>query len=187
MNGGDDFFSKRRIDPLAALLGDAEVRAQEALGGSGAQADEYLRLQRLQFGVEPGLAGGDFAGAGFLVDAAFAARLPFKMFDSIGDVNFRAIEAGGGEGLVQEFAGRADERFAREVFLMARLLTDEDDSRTAGAFAKDRLGGVLPQRAGAAVARGNLEFGDAGARRNRRRGRNRARGVSSPGVRGSNV
>ncbi len=131
MDGGDDFFSERRIDPLPTLAADAKIRAEEGLGGGGAETNDDFRLQNAELRVEPRAAGGDFAGAGFFVDAALAARLPFKMFDGVGDVNIGAVEAGGGKGFVEEFSGRADERFAGEIFIVAGLFADKDNAGVA--------------------------------------------------------
>ena len=83
-----------RFHKFAAMLCDAKILAEQGLGGGGAEADDHFGVDRSDFGVEPRPASGDFGGAGFFVDAAFAARLPFEMFHGVGDVNFFAIDAG---------------------------------------------------------------------------------------------
>ncbi len=127
VDGGEDGRQAGRKEGLAAILRDAKGAAEESLGGSGAEADDHFRLDLLEFGVEPGAAGGDFAGAGLLVDAALAARLPFEMLDGIGDVDVVAIDAGVGEAAIEKKSGGADKRRAFAVFTVAGLLADEDE------------------------------------------------------------
>ena len=59
------------------------------------------------------------------MNAAFAARLPFKMFHSVGDINFFAIDPRLFESAIHDFSGRTDERFAGNVFVIAGLFADE--------------------------------------------------------------
>ncbi|EOD69233.1 uracil-DNA glycosylase [Amycolatopsis vancoresmycina DSM 44592] len=93
----------------------------------------------LVVGEQPGdkedLAGEPFVGpAGMLLDRAFA-------------------EAGFREGAVQELPGWPDERLAREVLLVTRLLADDEDLRAGRPFAEHGLRGVLVQRAAVAAGR----------------------------------
>ena len=73
------------------------------------------------------------------------------MLYRVGDIDLFAVDAGFRKRAVEHVAGRAHERFAREVFLVAGLLADQHQPGLGGAFAKHGLCGVLPQRAGAAV------------------------------------
>jgi hypothetical protein len=59
--------SQRRFNEFAALLGHAEVLAQEGLCGGGPQANQHLGLHRGDFRLQPGTASADFAGIGFRV------------------------------------------------------------------------------------------------------------------------
>ena len=72
------------------------------------------------------------------------------MLDGIGEVGDALVEPCLAHRLAQELTGRADERLAREVFLIARLLADQHDRRVGGAGAEHGLSGVPPQRAAAA-------------------------------------
>src|SRR5205823_778750 len=115
------------VNRLAAMLRDAEGVAHDGLAGGGAEHHNHVGLDHLDLGLEPGLARGDLTRAGLGMNAALSARLELEMFDGVGDVNFRAIDADSIKRLIEHAAGGADERFARAVFLIAGLLADEDD------------------------------------------------------------
>ena len=89
----------------------------------------------------------DLAGVRLLVDAPLAARLEFEMLDRVGDVDAGAVDAGLGKRAVEQLAGRADERPAGEILLIAGLLADEHERRVARALAEHGLGRGLPERA----------------------------------------
>ena len=139
------------FEELAAALRDAECATEQGLRGGGAETDHDFGLEQCDFGIEPWAAGGDFRAIWFFVDAAFAARLPFEMFDGVGDIGFVAIDAGLLERGVEEFSGGADEWLALAIFLVAWLLADENDARFAGAIAEDGLRGVFVEVAGFAM------------------------------------
>jgi hypothetical protein len=86
------------------------------------------------------------------VQTEFAARYEFEMLDRIGDVDLLPVDAGLLERPVEHLARRADERLAGEIFLVAGLLADQHDRGGGRSFAEHGLGGVLPQRTGAAGA-----------------------------------
>ena len=52
-----------------------------------------------------------------------------EMLHSIGDVRVRRVDACLGKGLVQQSAGRSDERLTLPVLLVSWLLTNEDNAR----------------------------------------------------------
>ena len=64
---------------------------------------------------------------------------------------FPALDAGIVECAVEHLAGRPDEGFARDVFLVARLLADEHEPRVLRPFAEDDLRRVFVEIAGAAM------------------------------------
>ena len=82
------------------MLCTTEVASEQGLRCSGAEANDHLGLQGSDFSVEPRPASGDFGSAWLFVNAAFAARLPFKMFDGVCDVGFFAVDAGFLQGAV---------------------------------------------------------------------------------------
>src|SRR5689334_22521897 len=74
------------------------------------------------------------------------------MLDDVRDVRVVALDARRDQTLVQHAPGWADERAALKIFVVARLLADQDDARGSLAFAKDRLRRVEIERT--ALARG---------------------------------
>src|SRR4051812_4512753 len=155
MHGRDRVRGERGLDQLAPLPRDAKVAAKERLGRSRAETDEHTRLQHRNLGVEPWPAGGDLAPVRLLVDSSLALRLPLEVLDDVGDVDLRAVDPSLLEGAVEQLAGRADERTALEILLVAGLLPDEDDVRVRGPLAEHGLRAGLPERASLAT-RGGL-------------------------------
>lgn len=157
MNRGERRRKTLVVEDAAAVLGDAERFAEEGLGGGSAEADDHFRLNFFQFGVEPGAAGGDFAGAGLFMEAAFAARFPFEVLDGIRDVDFVAVDAGFDEAVVEQQAGGTDKGLAFAVFAVAGLFADEDEAGRCIAGSKDGLRGIFKERTTLAGAGGLTE------------------------------
>ncbi len=67
------------MNPLAVLLANLEVAAEQHLRSGGAQTDEHFRMNKRQRGFEPGTTRRNLTGVGLLVDAAFTLEFPFKM------------------------------------------------------------------------------------------------------------
>jgi hypothetical protein len=88
------------------------------------------------------------------VNAAFAARLPFEVFDNIGDVSLFAIDTCLLERAIKQTAGWTDERFAGEILLVARLFADKHDACATAPFAENGLRSFLPEIAGLAAGGG---------------------------------
>src|SRR6266511_6359305 len=139
------------------------------MGRRRTQADEHARPYDVELGLEPRPAGGDLRRVRFLVDAALAASLPLEMLDDVRHVDLAAVDPSVLEGLVQELAGRADERLARQVLLVARLLADEHHLGLARALTEDGLGGGLVEVAGGAAGRRRAQRGQRRVRRDERR------------------
>src|SRR5437660_3085713 len=97
------------------------------------------------------MAGLDLGIVRLLVQAALAARLEFEVFDGVGHIDARTIDAGLRERAVEHRTGRTDEWLAGQILLVARLLADEHDGRVRGAFAEHGLGRVLVERTAAAI------------------------------------
>ena len=81
-----------RFQHRSALFGDPERGTENRLRRGRSETDEQFRLHDSQFGFHPRPAGGDLARVRFLMDAPFAARLPFEMLHGIGDINVVAID-----------------------------------------------------------------------------------------------
>lgn len=87
----------------------------------------------------------------FFVNAALAPRLPFEVFDHVGDVGLLAIDAGFFKRIVEQLTRRTNERFAGQIFFVAGLFADKHDVCTAGAFAENGLRSLFPKVAGLAI------------------------------------
>jgi hypothetical protein len=81
-------------EKLSAIGEDANrVGVEHGLSSGGAEANDELGFERAQFGFQPGAAGGNFAGVGFLVQSAFAAQLPLEVLDGVRDVELCTFDA----------------------------------------------------------------------------------------------
>src|SRR5690349_2465626 len=151
MNGRHYVRRERRFDELAAWFGDAKLWTEKWLGGRSAERDDHLGFDQRELGLEPGTTSGNLSRIRFLVNAAFATRLPFEMFDDVGDVGLFAIDAGISERIVEKLAGRTNERFAGQIFFVAGLLADKQYVRASRAFAENGLRSFFPEIAGFAI------------------------------------
>lgn len=108
-----------------------------------------------------------------LVNASLSARrsFPLEVLHDVGDVDLRAVYSCFVEGLTEHLSSGSDERLAREIFVVARLLPHEHDLRGGPALSEHRLRSSAPQVAGAALARRLLETRERSAGRKILRGR----------------
>src|SRR5258706_10067719 len=83
------------------------------------------------------------------------------MLDRVGEVNIAPPDAGLFERLVEHRTGWADEGGTLAIFLVARLLSDEDDARLARAAAKHDLSGRLVEVTPATFLRRPAEHAEA--------------------------
>jgi hypothetical protein len=72
-----------------------------------------------------------------------ALGLPFEMLDRVRHVHVSSFNASLNERLIQDSAGRSHKRMACHVFLISRLLADEDDRSLGCSLPKHGLGGLL--------------------------------------------
>src|SRR5438128_11023699 len=82
-----------RRDEFPALAAEAKWFPEERLRGGRTHTDQDDWFDDLDFGVQPGAAGGDFARVRFFVDAPFSGRFPFEMLDDVGDIDLLPIDA----------------------------------------------------------------------------------------------
>src|SRR5215207_8618298 len=82
------------LDGHAALLRHPELPAEQSLRRGRAEADEHLRLDRLELGLEPRAARGDLRPVRLCVNAPLAARLPLEVLDDVRDERERTVDAG---------------------------------------------------------------------------------------------
>jgi len=81
----------------------------------------------------------------------FPLRLPFEMLHRVGDINLGAIDASLQQRLIENPAGRPDERLSLVVLAIAWLLAHHDDTRLRATLAENGLGCVFPEIAGTAM------------------------------------
>src|SRR5256885_2074706 len=84
------------------------------------------------------------------MNAPLAASLVTEMLDHVRDVDIAPLDPGLLEPLVEDAAGRPDERMALDVLAVARLLADHHHLGVPGPFAHHGLGRSLPKVAGPA-------------------------------------
>ena len=101
MDGGHHVRSKRGFNELSALFRYAKFWAEQGLSGGGPERHDHLRLDELDFSLEPGTASKNFLRVRFFVDAAFASRLPLEMFYRVGHIDLAAFDAGLYQALIQ--------------------------------------------------------------------------------------
>src|SRR5918995_3380391 len=162
VDGGQDPGGEVGVEELAPLAADPERAAEEGLGGGRAEQNQDAGLDHLELGLEPGEAGVDLLGVGLLVDAHLAPALELEVLDHVGHVRQLAVDAGLGEGLVEDAPGRAHEGPAGPVLAVARLLADQHHLGAGGALAEHGLGGVAVQVAGRAPGRGRPQLAQLG-------------------------
>src|SRR5947209_8093449 len=127
MHGSRNTRGQLRFNHFSALLADAKIFAEQCLRGARSKADQHVRLYHAEFGVQPRTAGFDFGVVGLLMYASLSTLggRPFEMLYHVGDVDIRSGNTRLNEGLIEQFARRADERMARFIFLIPRLLSDQ--------------------------------------------------------------
>ena len=124
MNGREHPWCELRRQHLAPFPGDSESRAENGLRRSRTHYHDEVGLNDPQFRFQPGTAGSDFVRVRLLMNPAFAARLPLEVFHHVRDVNLRPINSSFLEGAVHDFPSRTNERFARHIFVIARLFAN---------------------------------------------------------------
>src|SRR6266566_1556858 len=129
---------------LAAALRDSEGRPPQRLRGRGAEADQSPGFDDRQLGFEPGPACRDLDRVRLLVDPFLASRLPFEVLHDIGYVDLPPVDAGFLQAGVEKPPRRTHEWAPFDVFLVARLLTNQKESGADWPFPKDCLSPALP-------------------------------------------
>ena len=90
----EDGLGQRRAEGAAPEFIQSHALAEHRLRGGHPQTQHGASSQRPDFRFEPRPAGGDFRGRWFLVLASFALRLPFEVFDGVGNIDISADDAG---------------------------------------------------------------------------------------------
>src|SRR6266496_6851957 len=120
MERGDNLRRDRARGDGAVLLHQLELRPEDRLRRRRAETDQHRWLDRAQLRFEPWPAGFDLRSARLLVNPSFAAGLPLEVLHCIRDVDLIAWDTRIVERLIEQCPGRADERFALPILLIAR-------------------------------------------------------------------
>jgi hypothetical protein len=94
-----------------------------------------------------------FASIRVLVKTPFAPFLVLEMLYGVGDIDRTPVEANRAQGLVEDAAGRSDERTTSAVFLIAGLLANHHESRVHWAFTENNLRRIPVKRAAPTTGR----------------------------------
>src|SRR4051812_46360885 len=114
-----------RTEHFSAVAGNAESGTEDRLRRSRSKRYDQFRPNETQLCLQPWPTGCDLTRVRLFVDPPFPARLPLEMFHRISDVNLFAVNAGFCQRPIHDLAGGPNERFARKILLIARLLADE--------------------------------------------------------------
>ncbi len=128
---------------LAAFARDSKRRTENRLRCRRTHSYNQLWLDQPQLRFHPRAAGCDLARVWFLMNPAFPARLPLKMFHCVRDINLRSINSGFFERLIHDFPSWPYKWLTGDVFVIARLLANQHDRCALGTFAKHSLRGAL--------------------------------------------
>ena len=88
----------------------------------------------------------DIATSGRGMQPPFAAQGEFETLDRIGDVALRPLKARQCQRVVENLSGRANERAAKPIFLIAGLFPDQHDCRLRRSFTWHDLVGKTIRR-----------------------------------------
>ena len=90
--------------------------ADYRVGGGGSQADDDLRVYERELGVQPRMARDNFRFRWLLVNTPLSPLFEFEVFDGVGDVNIRTVDAGVFKRTGQQTPGGSDERLPGQIF-----------------------------------------------------------------------
>jgi hypothetical protein len=155
VDGGEHVLGEVRRNRNTALARDPELAPEQRLRSGRPEADEHPRLNSLELGFEPRLAGRDLRPVRLLMDAALPPCDPLEVLDDVGQIDMLAVDPSVCERLVEELPGGADERVVQLVLLVAGLFADEHRLGILGTLAEHNLCPGLVEVAGGA-ARGLL-------------------------------
>ena len=168
--------------PAAARLGDAVLGRQQCLRRRVAHADQHVGIGKLDLAQDEGQ-----ADRGFLRRRRAVAGRPPR--HDVGDVGARAVEPDRRHHPVEQLAGTADERQARDILVASRRLAHEHHARLRVAVGEHELGRGRFERAavealehGAQLLEARRGLGGLARRHHGGVGGRRRRAQPSPGI-----
>jgi hypothetical protein len=87
------------------------------------------------------------------MNSAFSARLPFEVFHRVRDVHLCPIDSSFLKRAVHDLACGTHERFACDIFVIARLFAYQHHRRMLRTFAKNSLRSAFVQMTRSAISR----------------------------------
>lgn len=115
--------------------------------GSGccrAKGNDQPGLDQAAFVIQPPATGLHLTYAWGFMQASFAARLMFEMFDGISDPSLGPVDPGFGQGGVENLASWANEGLSGQIFLVSGLLTDDHQLSSCRPLTAHHLGRITP-------------------------------------------
>src|SRR5580658_3914829 len=156
VNSGGD-WAARGIENLAAMLGEAKIRAEQILSGGRPQTNDDSGTDRIDLLVQPWAAGDDFEGIGLLVQPSFTARFPFEMLHRVGYIDVTAVDTGRLQALMKQLACRTNKRFSLQIFTIAGLFAHQKYIGVRISLPENDLRGLLVQIAPTTVFGGGAQ------------------------------
>ena len=147
MHSHGDGAGGRMIKEPAAIPQYAPLLAEYRLQGCRAKADRDLRMNSGKLCFQPWTTGRDFRVGRLLVNAPLAPLFKLKVLYRVRDVYLGTVDLRGLKPTIEYAAGRSDERFPREIFFVAGLLTHQDDASLRTALTENCLGSMPVQLA----------------------------------------
>jgi hypothetical protein len=124
---------------LSAVLCQPKLWTEQTLRRSCTQADKEMGTDGGNLRFQPWAAGRYFKRVWFLMQPNLAARFPFEMLHSVGDVHLSSIDACGLEAFVKQLTSWSDERLPLLIFAIAGLFAHQENSGMTSAFPEHDL------------------------------------------------
>src|SRR5215470_10274050 len=143
MNSREHPWREFRRQNLATLPRDTESRAENRLRRRRTHCYDEVGPNDPQFRLQPWTTRCNLTRVRLLMNSTFTARLPLKVFHRVGNVNLRTIDSSFLERAIHDLPGRTNERFASNIFVIARLFANQHHWRALRSFTEDGLGCLL--------------------------------------------
>ena len=104
-------FCPRHREHFSVLFRHAKTSSHQRLRRGCSESHDDLRLDDLQFRIEPRAIRRNLARVGFLMQSTFAHGLPLEVLHRVGDVHASAVDFCFSQSPVQQHSRWADERF----------------------------------------------------------------------------
>lgn len=118
--------------PLAVFPGNAKIRTDDLKRCDPAQANNDLRLDKLDLAPEK-------PNAGLLLVFQRISVSGRAAFHDICNINIASIQINDGKHIIQKFSGRANEGDSLEIFLLSRAFTNKENISIFIANAKNHM------------------------------------------------